>query len=108
MRTPQELDNRSLALHRLVADKVRRDVALLDRAKEIVQRWHQTASPRTFVYLDAWQDLLEKGEAACLAAATEESEWANAMRQASPLACLLTHQERFAFLKQWRQSHAPQ
>ena len=108
MRTPQELDSRSLALHRLVADKVRRDAALLERAKEIVQRWHQTASPRTFVYLDAWQALLDKGEDVCLAAATEESEWANAMRQASPLACLLTHQERFAFLKHWRQSHAPQ
>ncbi len=47
MRTHQEIDMRSLALHRLVADKVRRDAALLDRAKEIVQRWHQTASPRT-------------------------------------------------------------
>ena len=108
MRTHQDLDSRSLALHRLVADKVRHDATLLDRARATLQRWHQTASPRTFVYLDAWQELLEKGEAACLAAATEESEWANAMRQASPLACLLTHQERFAFLKQWSQSHAPQ
>lgn len=108
MRTPQELDQRSLALHRLVADKVRRDAALLDRAKSIVQRWHRTASPRTFVYLDAWLALLDKGEDACLAAATEESDWGNALRQASPLACLLTNQERFAFLKQWNQSHAPQ
>jgi hypothetical protein len=108
MRTPQELDQRSLALHRLVADKVRRDAALLERAKLILQRWHTTASPRTFVYLDAWQGLLEKGEDACLAAATEESDWGNALRQASPLACLLTNQERFAFLKQWNQSHAPQ
>ncbi len=108
MRTHQEIDMRSLALHRLVADKIRHDAVLLDRAKAILHRWHQTASPRTFVYLDAWQNLLEKGEDACLAAATEESEWGNALRQASPLACLLTHQERFAFLKHWKQSHAPQ
>ncbi|MEN9435989.1 MAG: hypothetical protein RIR09_644 [Pseudomonadota bacterium] len=108
MRTHQDLDSRSLALHRLVADKVRRDGALLDRAKATLQRWHQTASPRTFVYLDAWKGLLEKGEDACLAAATEESDWGNALRQASPLACLLTNQERFAFLKQWNKSHAPQ
>lgn len=106
MRTPKELDQRSLALHRLVADKVRRDAALLDRAKLTLQRWHTTVSPRTFVYLDAWRSLLEKGEDACLAAATEESDWGNALRQASPLACLLTNQERFAFLKQWNQSHA--
>lgn len=108
MRTHHELDSRSLALHRLVADKVRRDAALLDRARATLQRWHQTASPRTFVYLDVWQALLEEGEDACLAAATEESEWANALRQASPFACLLTNQERFAFLKQWNKSHAPQ
>lgn len=104
----RELDLRSLALHRVVADKVRHDAALLERAQAILQRWHQTASPRTYSYLDAWQQLLNQGVEACLAAATEESERGDALRQASPLACLLTNQERFAFLKQWKASHAPQ
>lgn len=108
MRSHQEIDLRSLALHRLVAEKIRHDAALLDKAQTILQRWHQTVDPRAHGYLDAWQHVMDQGVEACLSVAADESEWGNAMRQASPLACLLTHQERFAFLKQWKESHAPQ
>ncbi|OGB32952.1 MAG: hypothetical protein A3F78_21700 [Burkholderiales bacterium RIFCSPLOWO2_12_FULL_61_40] len=107
MPTHQELDQRSLALHCIVADKVRKDAHLLDKARATLQRWHQTVSPRTFVYLDEWQRLLDQGEQACLAVATEDSEHAAALRQASPLACLLTPKERFEFLKSWKMQHAP-
>jgi hypothetical protein len=108
MPTHQELDQRSLALHRLVAHKVRQDESLLLKAQSVLDHWHQTASPRTFLYLDAWQSLLDQGVHACLQGAIEESERGDALRQASPLACLLTPQERFAFLKQWKDAHAPQ
>jgi hypothetical protein len=108
MPTHQELDQRSLAMHSLVADKVRCDELLLDKAREILARWHQTASPRTFGYLDEWQNLLDQGTQACLSMATENSEHAAALRQASPLACLLSPKERFDFLKNWRQQHAAQ
>ena len=108
MTTHQELDQRSLSMHRLVADKVMRDEQLLDKAREILARWHKTASPRTFGYLDEWQSLLDQGTQACLKVATENSEHAAAMRQASPLACLLTPKERFDFLKNWKQQHATQ
>ena len=108
MTTHKELDLRSLALHQCVVDKVRNDVALLDKARSTLRRWHQTASPRTFGYLDAWQRLLDQDVDTCLAAATEQSEWGDAMRQASPLSCLLTKQERFAFLKNWKERHASQ
>jgi hypothetical protein len=107
MPTHQEIDQRSLAMHRIVADKVRRDAQLLDKARATLKRWHQTVSPRTFVYLDEWQRLLDQGEQACLAMATEDSERAAALRQASPLACLLTSKERFDFLKSWKLHHAP-
>ena len=108
MRTHEEIDMRSLALHRLVVAKIRRDGALFDKAQAILRRWHQTASPRTHGYLDTWQGLMDRGIDVCLSAATDESEWGDSIRQASPFACLLTNQERFAFLKQWRESHAPQ
>lgn len=108
MPTHQELDQRSLALHQLVAEKVRQDQSLLLKAQAVLNHWHQTASPRTFVYLDAWQNLLDQGLDACLAGATEASERGDALRQASPLACLLTSRERFAFLKQWKAARAPQ
>ena len=102
----QELDQRSLAMHRIVADKVRSDVRLLEKAQEVLRRWHQTGSPRTFGYLDEWQRLLDSGVEKCLQVATEDSERAAALRQASPLAVLLTNQERFTFLKNWKARHA--
>jgi hypothetical protein len=94
-------------MHRLVAEKVRVNVGLLDSAGAILEHWYRTVSPRTFVYLDEWQTLLNQGADAVLAVACEDSQHAAALRQASPLACLLTHQERFAFLKTWREQHAP-
>ena len=108
MQTHQEIVLRSLALHRLVANKIRHDPSLLDKARATLQRWHAIASPRTFGYLDTWQSLLDADVEVCLAVATEQSQRGDALRQASPLACLLTNQERFAFLKQWKVDHAPQ
>jgi len=108
MPTHQEIDQRSLALHRLVADKIRADTGLMGEAEAVLRRWYQLASPRTFAYLDDWHRLLQSGVEPCLAVATEDSERAAALRQASPLACLLSNQERFAFLKDWRLHHATQ
>jgi hypothetical protein len=106
MRTHQDLDQRSLALHRLVAQKVRRDPSLFARADAILRHWRAIASPRTHAYLDEWRRLIDAGADACLAVAEEDSERAAALRQASPLACLLTNEERFRFLKEWRARHA--
>lgn len=103
-----EIDKRSLAMHCLVAEKLRSDVGLLQRARATLDRWYIHVSPRTFVYLDEWRKLLDGGLEDLLAAATEDSAHAAALRQASPLACLLTNRERFAFLKQWKAQHAPQ
>ncbi len=108
MPTHQELDQRSLALHQLVAEKIRQDAALFDEAQAVLSRWRTTASPRGQGYLESWQRLMDQGVDACLTAATQNSQWGDAMRQASPLACLLTNQERFLFLKRWKEAHAPQ
>ena len=103
-----EIDQRSLAMHKLVAQKVRADIGLLVRARATLDRWNAHVSPRTFVYLNEWRNLMDSGLEAVLSVATEDSEHAAAMRQASLLACLLTNQERFALLKQWKAQHASQ
>ena len=102
MRTHPQLDARSLAMHRLVAEKIRRDPALLGRARETLGRWRQTVSVNTLPYLDEWARILDQGLEACLEVATEESERATALRQSSPFTGILTHRERFAFLKSWQ------
>jgi len=106
MTTHQEIDQRSLALHRLVAEKIRHDPLLLMRAQQTLSRWRQSASPRVLDYLDQWQQLLDRGVDECLAVALDDAQYAAALRQSSPLACLLSPQERYAFLKQWRANHA--
>ncbi len=42
MRTQREIDRRSLALHRLVAERVMRDPSLFEKAKVTLARWRET------------------------------------------------------------------
>ena len=107
MRTHQEIDERSLALHRLIAEKIRRDPQLFTRAKETLARWRKSVCAASQPHLEDWERLLGLGVDACLNAAVEESERATALRQTSPFAGLLSNQERFAFLKSWNRTHAP-
>lgn len=112
MRTHQNLDQRSLLLHQQVAAKILANPALLDQAQATLARWRTTASTLSQVYLDEWNSVLDSGLDACLALALDAGEHATAMRQSSPLVCLLSNAERFAFLRQWKQSqtepnHAP-
>lgn len=106
MRTHQEIDARSLALHRLVASTIRRDPGRFEGAKATLARWRTEVCASSQPYLAEWERLMNQGMEACLDFAGEDSEWATAMRQSSPLACVLTNQERFAFLKKWNQDHA--
>lgn len=102
-----DLDRRSLVIHRLVVAKLERDPALLERARAILARWRAVSSARTTPALDEWQRLLDAdGGRRALAMALEDTERAAQLRQSSPLACLLTSQERFAIIKQWRSLHA--
>ncbi|MBU0916590.1 MAG: hypothetical protein KKD97_09570 [Gammaproteobacteria bacterium] len=102
-----DLDRRSLAIHRLAVEKLEREPALLSRARAILARWRAASSARTAPDLDEWQRLLDTdGGSGVLTVALEDTERAAQLRQSSPLACLLTSQERFAIIKQWRNSHA--
>lgn len=96
----QNLDRRSLEMHCLVAEKIRRDPAILDQAADILARWRKKSS-HSQPYFEEWQRLINAGLDACLKVATEDSERGNALRQCSPLACLLTQEERLAFLADW-------
>lgn len=101
MRTHQELDARSLALHCLIAEKIRQDPTLFDRAKATLARWRTTVCEGSQPYLEEWENLMNQGIEACLAVAVEDSERAAALRQSSPFCGILSEQERLAFLKAW-------
>lgn len=108
MRTHQEIDQRSLALHRLVAERIMRDPALFEKARLTLARWRRTVCVASQPYLEEWERLMNQGIEACLSVAVEDSQRAAALRQSSPFAGVLTNRERFAFLKQWRNDHEAQ
>ena len=106
MPSHQEIDARSLALHRLIAQKVARQPALLEKALHTVKRWQTLVSTSSQPYLREWEELLDQGADACLAVAVEESQRAAALRQCSPFTNILSNAERFAFLKNWKSNEA--
>ncbi len=105
MMTHDALDARSLALHRLIAQKIEHDPALLHRAADNLAHWKTLESRNSQPYILAWEALLAQGLAACLRMAIEDSDHAKAMRQCSPFAGVLSPQERWKFLRDWGMQH---
>jgi len=105
LQTHSEVDARSLALHRLVAAKVRRDPALLEKVQLTLARWRIQVDAASQPYLRQWQAAMDQGVDACLSLCEEESQRATALRQCSPFGAVLTAKERFQFLKSWRPDH---
>jgi len=94
------LDERSLALHRLVAEKVLAAPALLDKARENVRRWqnpNEGASPA----LAEWAQILAAPASQVVALLAERSERATRLRQSSPFAGILTQEERRAIYESY-------
>lgn len=101
------IDCWSLVIRRLAVEKLQREPALLDFARTILARRRIASSAHTAPALDECRRLLDvNGGCGALTAALEDAERAAQLRQSSPIACLLTLQERLGSLKQWRNSHA--
>ena len=87
------LDERSLALHRLVADKVLADPALLAKARENIRRWRANSGSATLT-LTEWGEILDGTAEQVARLLTERSERASRLRQSSPFTGILTEAER--------------
>lgn len=96
----QRIDQRSIALHRAIADKLRADPSLLAVAQDNLERWSRENS-RSQPYWDAWREILSRPLDEVLALMVEESERMAAMRQANPFAGILTPRERWAIYDQF-------
>ena len=87
------LDERSLAMHQLIAAKVQADPALLDRARQNVRRWQASdGSPK--LALAEWEQILDGPINQVAQFLAERSERATRLRQSSPFAGILTEAER--------------
>ncbi len=93
------IEERSLWLHRAVADKARRDPEILAKARERVEGWLLDGSvhPR---YAEAWRRLLSAEPVAVLSRLVDPGETMRALRQCSPFAGALSPRERLRILSQ--------
>ena len=105
LRGHQRIDQRSLALHRAIGEKLREDPALLAIAVENIERWSR-AGGRSQPYWDAWREILKLPLPEILKLLSEESERMTALRQATPFAGILTPRERWAIYERFAREKA--
>jgi hypothetical protein len=106
LRGHQRIDQRSLALHSAIAEKLRADPAPIAIALDNIERWSR-AGGRSQPYWDAWLEILSRPLPEILGLLGEESERMTALRQATPFAGVLTPSERWAIYEEYRQERAP-
>lgn len=92
-------EQRSLAAHRLVAQRVRTDPSLVDEARARLERWVARGSVSS-TYAARWSDALGGPLEQLLALLVGDDQNARAMRQVSPFAGVLSPRERWTL---WRE-----
>jgi hypothetical protein len=92
-------EERSIAYHRAVADRLRADPALLTKARARIDEWI-ARNDRSAGYALRWRDKLGEPLDRLLAFLVDPSEEARAMRQATPFAGFIDPRERWRI---WRE-----
>jgi hypothetical protein len=95
------LEERSLALHELVARKLLADPAVLTTARQTLRRWQESQGSPSAA-LTEWERILSLRADQVAGFLVERSERATRLRQSSPFAGILTEDERLAI----HESHA--
>ena len=91
-------DERSLALHREVARRLRDRPELLERARDRVAGWQHDGSvaPR---WADAWADALSRTLDEVVVVITDPGESGKGLRQTSPFAGVIDPRTRWQILR---------
>lgn len=98
----RRIEERSILLHRAVADKLRRDPTVLARARERVDGWCLDGSTHPH-YAEAWRHVLALEPKEICARLVDPGETMRALRQCSPFAGALDPRERWAILRRARE-----
>lgn len=98
-------DRRSLAMHRLIAGRLRAAPGLLAVARTNIARWRgRNSFPQP--YLDDWERILDAGLDEVLRLIESETEEAARLRSSTPFAGILTPRERWEFLREWNEANS--
>lgn len=90
----ERLEQRSLAFHRAVAEKLQLRPELLPVAMANLDRWGQQAG-RSQPYFDEWRRILERPFDEVLAMIVEDTPRMGELRQSTPFAGILEPKERW-------------
>lgn len=104
-RTHQWIDDRSLALARAAAQKVRHNPALFAVALGNLERWKSSLLPWP-QSMQEWEQVMAKGLEAALSVLTEEGARGQRLRQSSPFVGVLTMAERDAIFRDYESRSA--
>jgi len=86
------IDERSLALHGVIAEKLLQNPDLLQKGKENIKRWRaQGVEVSAF---KEWEDIIDKGIEYTVAALKSNNEKYIRLRQSTPFTGILTTEER--------------
>lgn len=91
-------EKRSIAYHRLIAERIRRDPTVLEGARARVRSWMSTTGTVPF-YARKWDEVLSHDIDAIASFLVEDSDLARELRQSTPFAGALSPTERWEI---WR------
>ena len=100
--THQLAEERSLALHREVARRLRERPELLDAARDRVRGWLESGCVSRY-WAEEWNDVLEGTLDDVIAVLTDSSQRPRDLRQSSPFAGVLDPRERWEILRRCRE-----
>ena len=95
------IDARSLALGRLIADRVRADPTLIEPARATIRRWRLTCSPGVRTTLDEWAAALDGPVDGVLHLLTDADQRATRLRQSNPFVGVISPTERNEILRRF-------
>ncbi len=100
-RSHQWIDARSLAMCRLIAEKIRHRPELFEMAKKNLVNWKKTLTPWPRA-LREWEEIIEQNSIErVLGILTQENEEGNRLRQSNPFPGVLDEDERMGILKNY-------
>jgi hypothetical protein len=96
------IDARSLAMDRLIADRLRTDPGVLVKARTVLRNWLATCDDSVRPALEEWRAILDGPLPAVIETLEGEDEKSVRLRQSSPFCGILTPAERTAILMSCR------
>ncbi len=80
------IDQRSLAMAKIIANRILENPGLLNAAKKNLDRWLVTCAPNSRATLMEWKAILESGVGSTIEVLGGQDERSTRLRQSSPFA----------------------